>query len=114
MFKSKSLPCRFLLYFRLFRTRKILYQIRTKALRIHFYKVFLKKGCRGKNFFQKSFFPGKHSPVLILTCLLATADIVSFEGENTVVHAEDTVCMVGDGQVMRYHDKGLTHFFSGL
>ena len=54
------------------------------------------------------------SPLISRNRPFRPSDVVTFEGEDAVIHAEDTVGVFGDGEVMGDHDEGLTHFLTGL
>ena len=55
------------------------------------------------------------SEVLVCTdCFLVSLFVVAVEREYTVIHTENTVCVLCDREVVRYHNERLTHFLPRL
>ena len=46
-----------------------------------------------------------------INCFLVSSFVIAVEGEHTVVHLEDSVRVLSDREVVRYHDERLTHIF---
>lgn len=49
-----------------------------------------------------------------INCFLVSSFVIAVEGEHTVVHLEDSVCVLGDREVVRYHNERLAHLLPCL